>query len=118
MLVPFSIRCLITYLVAINIKLLHVSVITSILPRRARGYSSDTEYPGVTDSVARCYLRWFRAQTQYAHLTDVTVAVTYPNILRSLSVRQRRRRASKLKARSRFSNGQRPYEFRTWSPVS
>lgn len=115
-----STRYLIAYLVEINIKLLHASAcITSpILPRRARGYSSDAEYPGVTDSVARCYLRWFRAQTQHAHLTDVTVAVTYPDVLRSLSVRQRRCRASKLKARSRFPDGQRPHEFRTRSPVS
>jgi len=76
--------------------------ISPILPGHARRYSSDAEYPGVADSVTWRNLRWFRTQAQHTHLTDVTVTIADPDVLWSLSVRQRWRRASKLKTRSRL----------------
>lgn len=53
---------------------------------RAGGYAGNTQYPGVTNSVARCHLGWFGTEAQYANLTHVTVAVAHPNVPGALAI--------------------------------
>ena len=90
----------------------------NLSPLSARWNSRDTEDPRVADSVARCHLRWFRGETQHAHLTDVAVAVAHPNVPGTLSIGQGGRSAGELQASSSLSYRQRSHKFWAGPPIS
>ena len=87
-------------------------------PLCARWNSRDTQDPRVADPVARCHLRWFRGETQHAHLTHVAVAVAHPNVPRALSIGQSGRSAGELQASSSLSYRQRSHKFWAGPPIS